>query len=144
MNFADKEHGETLEAPEVAGADGDHDERRGDDHPRGLVEPEIVERQRNADEFGDDGQRIQEEQVDNAERAPEFAEALEDEARMADAGHCAQAQHHLLIDVENRDQQRQRPEQRRAEVLASLTVGRESASVVVADHDDQAGADDRQ
>ena len=88
--------------------------------------------------------RVEQEQVDDAERAPELAEALEDEARVADAGDRAEAQHHLLIDVENRDQQRQRPQQRRAVVLAGLAVGRESAGVVVADHDDEAGAEDRQ
>jgi hypothetical protein len=67
---------------------------------------------------------------------------LEDEARMADAGHRAQAQHHLLVDIENWNQQRHRPEQRRAVILARLAVGREGASVVVAGHDDEAGAED--
>src|SRR5580704_18852964 len=87
-------------------ADSDHDERRGNDHPRGLVEPEVVERQRDADELSDDGERVQEEEVNHAERAPEPAEALEDETSVADAGHGAESQHHLLVDVENRDQQR--------------------------------------
>ena len=63
---------------------------------------------------------------------------------MADAGHRAEAQHHLLVHVEDRDQQQQRPQQRRAVVLAGLGVGGEGAGVVVADHDDQAGAEDRE
>ena len=61
---------------------------------------------------------------------------------MADAGDRAEAQHHLLVDVEHGDQQRQRPQQRRAVGLAGLAVGREGARVVVAGHDDQAGAED--
>jgi hypothetical protein len=132
-----------TKAPEVAGADREHDERGGDDQPRGLVETEVVESQRNADEFGHDGQGVQHKKIDNAERAPELAEALEDEARVADAGDRAEAQHHLLIDIKNRDQQRQSPQERRAVVLASLPVSGESARVVVSDHDDEAGAEDR-
>ena len=63
---------------------------------------------------------------------------------MADAGHRAEAQHHLLIDVEDGNQQQQRPQQRRAVVLAGLGIGAERAGVIVADHDDQAGAEDRE
>ncbi len=63
---------------------------------------------------------------------------------MADAGDGAQAQHHLLVDVQDGDQQEQGPQQVGAVVLARLAVGGERAGVVVADHDDQAGADDRQ
>ena len=36
----DEQHRKSLEAPEVAGADGDHDQRRRDDDARGLVEAE--------------------------------------------------------------------------------------------------------
>ena len=43
--------------------------------------------------------------IDNAEGAPEFAEALEDEPGMAHASNCSETQHHLLIDIENGDQQ---------------------------------------
>ena len=64
---------------------------RGDDHPCCLVESEIIERERNADELGDDGQAVEQEQVDDAERAPELAETLEDEARVADTGDRAEA-----------------------------------------------------
>ena len=61
---------------------------------------------------------------------------------MPDAGDGAEAQDHLLIDVENRDEQRQRPQQRRAVVLTGLPVGGKSARVIVAHHNDQAGAKD--
>ena len=111
---------------------------------RRLVEAEIVERERDADELGDDRQTVEQEQVDDAERAPELAEALEDEARVPDAGDGAEPQHHLLIDVENRDQQRHRPQQRRAVILAGLAVGRKCAGVVVAGHDDQPRAENGQ
>jgi hypothetical protein len=62
---------------------------------------------------------------------------------MADTGHRAEAQHHLLVDVKHRDQQQQGPQQGGTVVLAGLAVGAEGAGIVVADHDDQAGADDR-
>ncbi|MGY4256170.1 hypothetical protein ACVI1L_003238 [Bradyrhizobium sp. USDA 4516] len=39
---------------------------------------------RDADELGDNGQRVQYQEVDDAEGTPELAEALEDQARMAD------------------------------------------------------------
>ena len=61
---------------------------------------------------------------------------------MADAGDRAEAQDHLLIDVEHRDQQRERPQERRAVSLARLAVGREGARIIVAGHHDEAGADD--
>ena len=63
---------------------------------------------------------------------------------MADAGHRAEAQHHLLVDVEHGNQQQQRPQQRRAVVLPGLGVGAEGAGVIVADHDDEAGTEDRE
>ena len=80
--------------------------------------PEIAGRQRDADELGDEGQRVQDEQVDDAERAPELAEPLQDQPGVPDAGHRAEAQHHLLVHVQHRDQQQQRPQQPGAVVLA--------------------------
>src|SRR6516225_7109534 len=63
---------------------------------------------------------------------------------MADPGNCAEPQYHLLVDIEHRDQQRERPQEGRAVVLAGLRVGAEGAGVIVADHDDQARPEDRQ
>ena len=63
---------------------------------------------------------------------------------MPDSGDRAEAEHHLLVHVQHRDQQQQRPQQLRAVDLAGLPVGGERAGVVIADHDDQAGADDRE
>ena len=88
--------------------------RGGDQDACDLVEPEIVEREADADELGDDRQRVEQEQIDDAEGAPEPAEPLEDEARVADAGDRAETQHHLLVDVKDRDEERQRPKQRGA------------------------------
>ena len=112
---------EPLEAAEAAGAPAaTMTARRRRSTPHALRHAEIVERQTDADELGDDGQRVQQEQIDDAERAPELAEALEDQPRMADAGHRAEAQHHFLVDVEHRDEQQQRPQQGGAVVLAGL------------------------
>ena len=78
-------------------------------------------------------------------KAPQnLAETLEDQPCMADAGHRAEAKDHLLIDVEHGNQKQQRPQQRRAVVLPGLSVGAEGAGVIVADHDDQTGAEDRE
>jgi hypothetical protein len=71
-------------------------------------------------------------------------ESLADETAVTDAGHRAETYHHLLVDDEHRDQERQRPEQRVAEVLTGLGVGRDAAGVVVAHHDDESRSDDRQ
>ena len=138
----DERHGEALEAAEIAGAHGRHDEEGRKRDADRLGQAEIIERERDADELGDDGERVEQEEIDDAERAPELAEALEDEPRMPDAGHRAKPQHHLLIHVEHRDQKGERPQQRRAVILARLRVGPECARVIVADHDDQAGAED--
>ena len=62
---------------------------------------------------------------------------------MPDAGHRAEPQHHLLIHIEHRHQQQQRPQQCRAVVLPRLRVGGESARIVVAGHHDQTRAEDR-
>jgi hypothetical protein len=134
--------GDPLETAERPG------ERRGDDHHGGaghghpLRQPEVAGGEGDADELGDDGQRVQDEQVDDRERAPERSEAPQDQPGVADAGDRAEAQHHLLVDVQHGDQQEQRPQQPGAVVLAGLAVGGERAGVVVTDHDDQAGADD--
>src|SRR5262249_46896827 len=49
----------------------------------------------------------------------------------------------LLASVNNRDQEHQRPQQRRAVILARLRVRAEGAGVVVADHHDQSRTKDR-
>ena len=136
-----EKHREPLEATEIAGARRGDDEAGGDDDARDRVESEIVEREADADEFGDDRQRIEQKKVDDAESAPKPAEPLEDQPGVPDAGHRAEAQHHLLIDVKHRDQQRQRPQQGRAIGLTGLTVGGERARIVVAGHHDEAGAE---
>ena len=63
---------------------------------------------------------------------------------MPDPGHRTQPHHHLLVHDQHRDQQQQHPQQAVAVVLPGLRVGRHPAGVVVADHHDQPGPDDRQ
>jgi hypothetical protein len=65
--------------------------------------------QRDPDELGHDGQGVEDEQVDDRERAPELAEPLQDQPRMPDAGDRAEPDHHFLVHVQHRDQQQQRP-----------------------------------
>ena len=88
--------------------------------------------------------KFEQEQVADREPAPEAPEALVDQPRVADAGDRAEPDDHLLVDDQHRDQQQQHPQQARAVVLAGLRVGRDAAGVVVADHHDQARADDRE
>jgi hypothetical protein len=61
---------------------------------------------------------------------------------MADASDRPKAENHFLIDVENRDQQHQGPEQRGAVVLTGL--GAECTGVIVADHDNEAWSQNRE
>jgi hypothetical protein len=60
---------------------------------------------------------------------------------MADTGHGTQADDHLLIYIEHRQHEQQRPEQRIAVILPGLAIGAERACIVVAGHDDEAGPD---
>lgn len=86
----DEHHREALETAEIAGARGGHHQNGGEHDAECLGDAEIIERQGYADELGDDGQRIEEKKINDAEGAPELAEAFEDEAGMADAGHRAE------------------------------------------------------
>ncbi len=61
---------------------------------------------------------------------------------MSNAGHRPEADNHLLIHHEHRNQERERPQEGQAEVLARLTVGGDTAGVVVADHHDEPGTHD--
>jgi hypothetical protein len=131
-----------FEAAEAAGERRRDDDERGQEHRHHFGNAEITGGEGDADELGHDRQCVENEQVDDRERAPELPEALQDQPGVADAGDRAEAQHHLLVDVEHRDEQQQRPQQLGAVVLAGLAVGGEGARVVVADHHDQAGADD--
>ena len=63
---------------------------------------------------------------------------------MAGAGDRAEPRDHLLVDEEHRCERQQEPDERGAVVLASLTVDGDAAGLVVADHDDDAGAHDRE
>jgi hypothetical protein len=100
---------EPLEAAKVAGRRGEHRHGRGDDDTPNLRQAQEIKPEADADELGHDGQAVQDEQVDDAERAPQAAEALQDQPRMTDARHRAQTQDHLLIDVEHRNEQHQGP-----------------------------------
>ncbi len=134
--------GEALEAPKAAGADREHDDGSGNKHAPKLRQAEIAERQADADELGHDRQRIEQEQVDDAEGAPELAEALQDQPGVTDTGDGAETHDHFLVHVENRDQEHQGPQQCGAVVLAGLRISPEGARIVVTDHHDQPGAKD--
>ena len=140
----DKREHRPLPAGEAA-ARGDRDQDDpGDRHRNVRADVEVLQRERDADELGDDGQEVQDEQVADAEPAPEPAEPLVDEPGVPDAGDRAEPDHHLLVDDQHRDQQQQRPQQAVPVVLPGLRVGGHAAGVVVADHHDQPGAHDSQ
>ena len=140
----DEDQADALEAPEAPGAHRSDDDPSGQDDRRDLGQSEIADGEGHADELGDDGQGVQDEEVDDAERPPELAEPLENQSGMADAGHGAESKHHLLTDVEHRDQQQQGPQQVGAVVLSGLGVGAEGPGVVVTHHDDQPRTHDGQ
>ena len=133
-----------LEAAEVAGTGRQHDEYRSQAHANDFGYTQKIHPQADADEFGDDGQRIEQEQVDGAEGAPEFAKAFQNQPRMANTGDCAQTQHHFLVHIKHGNQQRQCPQQAGAVVLSGLGIGAEGTGVVVPHHHDEAGAENGQ
>ena len=52
--------------------------------------------------------------------------------------------HHLLVDNQYGDEQRQSPQQAVTEVLARLGVGRDATGVIIAYHHDKTGTNDGQ
>src|SRR6202140_5626540 len=86
----DEAHGETLEAPEIAGARGGYHDPHRNEHTPDLGQSEVLEPQIDPDELGDDRQGIEQEPVDDAESAPELPKTLQDHPRVTDAGHAPQ------------------------------------------------------
>jgi hypothetical protein len=105
-------------------------------------DPEVVHGQGDPDELGDDDQEVEQQDGTDRDVPPVTAEALPDQSPVADAGHGPEPGHHFLVDDEHRYEQRQRPQQRVAEVLPGLGVGRDAPGVVVAHHDDEPRPDD--
>src|ERR1700694_5124042 len=139
----DEDEHRALPATEIPGhRDGDEDQgcKR---HNKKATESEVFRRERHSDELGADGQEAQKEQAANGIPAPELAEPLGDQPRVANASDRPEADDHLLVDDEDRHQEDERPEQRVPVVLARLRIRRDPAGVVVADHDDERGAHDR-
>ena len=138
-----KDEHETLPAPEAA-RDGDGDEaERGQRHGDVLAHAEVAEGEVHADELGDDGEEVEHEEVANREESPKPPETLADQPGVAHARHRTEADDHLLVHDEDRDEEDQRPKQTRPVVLARLGVGGDPACVVVAHHDDDPRTDDR-
>jgi hypothetical protein len=108
------------------------------------MHPQDVQPDADADELGHQGQRVQDEQIDDAEGPPKLAESLQDEPGVPDPGNGAQAQDHLLVDIQHGHEQRQGPEKRSAVILAGLGIGAEGPGVVIAHHDDEARAENGQ
>ena len=140
----DQGEADPLESAEAPCAGGANDDGTGQDHRGDLGQAEVAHGERHADELGHDGQRVQDEQIDDAEGAPELAEPLEDQPRVPHAGHGAEPQDHLLIDIDDRHEQEDRPHEVEAVVLPGLGVGAERAGIVVAHHHDEPGPDDRE
>ena len=107
-----------------------------------LRDPGVRGGQRDPDELGHDREEVEDEQVADAEPAPAATEPLVDEPGVADAGNGTEADDHLLIDQQHRDQEKKGPEQSGVVVLPGLGVGGDAAGVVVAHHDDDPGSDD--
>src|SRR5689334_19838367 len=75
----DEEQRKAFEAAEIPRAGCADDDASSGNDTQFLRQSQIVERQTDADELGDDRQRVQQEEVDHAESAPEPPEALENE-----------------------------------------------------------------
>jgi hypothetical protein len=76
----------TLETAETAGARRTH-HNGASQYPGGyLGQAQVTDGQGDPDELGHNGEGVEYEQVDNAERAPEAADALHYEPGVADTG----------------------------------------------------------
>src|SRR5260370_21427988 len=80
--------------PAEAAARGDGDQQdRGQRHRDVGADAEVAQRERDADELGDDGQEVEQEQVADAQPAPEPAEPLVDQPGVLDPGYRAEPDH---------------------------------------------------
>jgi hypothetical protein len=98
------EHG-AFPAAEAARGRDCHQQDRGDRDRDVPADPEIAQRQRDADELGDDGEEVEQEQVTDAEPAPEPAEAFVDEPSVPYPGDRPEPDDHLLVDDEDGNDQ---------------------------------------
>ena len=113
-------------------------------HREVLRDTEVPEREAHADELGDDDQEVLQEKEAGLKPAPPPAEALDDQPRVANPGHRAEPDDHLLVDDQHRNQQQQDPKQAHPVRLPRLCVGADAPGIVVSHHHDQARSDDRQ
>src|ERR1700734_492626 len=140
----DENQHRALPTAEAAGGhDGDQCYRgERDYHVSGYAD--VIGGQRDADEFRYQSEEIQQKQVADGKPTPAPAKPFVDQSRMPDSGDGTEPDHHFLVDDEHRDQQQQHPQQAVPVVLPGLHIGCDTARVVVADHHDQAGPDNRQ
>ncbi len=97
---------------------------------------EDAQSRRHADEFGDQGQPVRQDEVGQGEPAPERAESLENGLGVSPLGDGAEADGHLLDIVGRGAQDDEEPEKAVAETGAGRGVGRDPAGVIVGHHDD--------
>jgi hypothetical protein len=93
-------HG-AFPAAEAAGGAGREQQHGGQWDGDGVGHAEVAQGQGDADQLGDQGERVEQQQVGDGERAPEAAEAGQDEAGVADAGDRAEAADHFLVDQQD-------------------------------------------
>ena len=103
-----------------------------------------MERGGHADKLGDEGEPVDDHEVDQRKPAPERAEPVEDGLGSAAFRHRAEAHRHLLHVVGGRDQQQQEPDQVVAIFGAGCGIGGDAAGVVVGHHHHDPGAGDDQ
>lgn len=79
-------------------------------------------------------------QIEQGETAPPFAEPLIDHRSVTFAGDDAQSYHHFLNEIADRQEKQEHPEQIQTVLGPCLRIGRNCAGVIIGLHYDQAGA----
>ena len=138
----DEQEHEALPSTEASRRRHEDEAGRRDGDGEAGAHVEVAQREADSDELGGHGEEVQDEEVDHRDHAPRPAVALTDQPGVALTGDGPEADHHLLVDDQDRDEQRQRPQEREAEVLPRLGIGRHAARVVVGDHDDDPRTED--
>src|SRR5580700_7440637 len=94
------------------------------------------------DELGDESEEVSDAQVDHGKPSPEGTEALEDQFGVSPMSGGAEAHRHLLHDDRHAKRESyERDEEADTKFGASRGVGKHAGAVILAQHDQDAGAD---
>ncbi len=135
---------DALPTPVAPAAEREDDEREPERDGDAGAEVEVGEPDADGDELGDERDEVGEREVGGAEPAPHATVALQHELAVAAVGDGADAHAHLLADIGHGEQHGdERHEEAEAVLGAVGGVGDHARPVVLAEHREDAGADEQ-